>query len=884
MRWLPTILFLFTLFAARAQELFPVLHLSTEEGLLQRSVTTIAEDQYGRIWFGGPGGLQFYGGNQVETVEALKGESILALHADEEWMLCLGISGFWRIRVSDLYLDAYPFTENDFRDAYFLADATVIVGTKGDTITIDGSHQQVTNTKRELPVEQEYLMAGDTLVNDRYTIFHQTAGKRERLFPFLCTSGVLMDENRLFLASYQGLISISRQAGNWQTKAYFEEFRVDCLFKDRSGNLWMGTAEDGLFLFHRNSFQLHFQSVIDPDGNEVPCWSFIPDGGSLYLATSAGLMDAQHPMKRNALLEQTVGLSVFSGCSAHGTLVLGTTQGIYTLSEEQGLKRTHFNANSALDNLIMQVLQVPTGFVAISKHSIIYLDQEGRVEQQKDYSTFLPSTYIMNMQPRVEGGWIAAATTGVYYLREDFSIEHSFDLDEARVFYQSTRHENAYWSASFDGGLYRELDGQMTAVPCPMDNLISITSADHHLWIFGLRGMLQRLDSAYIAYTPSNGFPTVEYAQNGLYVDPEGRIHQSAVGGFLRFNPEKLPADTVMPQLLLKQDQGQLETADVLPLAYDQSQLLLKPEPVLLAAKDHYALELQTDSGWNAIASYQTHAFPIDYGQQKLTVRLRNTYTGRVRQVSLVVQRAIPWWLTVWFKVVAAFGGVLLLVGCYFGWRFAKTRKLLRSEKSQRQVVEERLRISRELHDNIGARLTYIISSLDLEAHRQQEKNGLQNINGFARETMDQLRETIWAVGNQAIFLSEFVHRVQQYVDRSDELAAAGIVLEQSHYPDFSLTPVETINYYRVIQEALNNAVKYAQATHVVVHISVEEQQICLSVKDDGRGFDLNNAARGAGLTNMRVRTEESGGVFEMNSAEGAGTQISIRFLIREQV
>jgi two-component system NarL family sensor kinase len=89
--------------------------------------------------------------------------------------------------------------------------------------------------------------------------------------------------------------------------------------------------------------------------------------------------------------------------------------------------------------------------------------------------------------------------------------------------------------------------------------------------------------------------------------------------------------------------------------------------------------------------------------------------------------------------------------------------------------------------------------------------------------------------------------------------------------------------FYRLLQEALANVLKHARALEVNVALAFEAEVVRLSVRDDGVGFSVDGAEPGYGLKNMRARAEELGGSFEISSAPGEGTCVSVTLPRREE-
>ncbi|RDY59272.1 tetratricopeptide repeat-containing sensor histidine kinase [Flagellimonas nanhaiensis] len=203
---------------------------------------------------------------------------------------------------------------------------------------------------------------------------------------------------------------------------------------------------------------------------------------------------------------------------------------------------------------------------------------------------------------------------------------------------------------------------------------------------------------------------------------------------------------------------------------------------------------------------------------------------------------------------------------------------------AKNRLQEERLRISRELHDNIGAQLTFIISSLDnmkmtLPSEEGVLNNKLNEVSDFARDTIVELRDTIWAMNKGSINLADLKIRIANFIEKA-ELTT----LKTEFNFDFSedaealtFSSSKGISIYRVIQEALNNAIKHSGADHVKVNFSGVGKKLSITVEDDGNGFDMNKVDKGNGLMNMKKRALEIAGELQVNSDRQKGTVIQLK-------
>ncbi len=203
--------------------------------------------------------------------------------------------------------------------------------------------------------------------------------------------------------------------------------------------------------------------------------------------------------------------------------------------------------------------------------------------------------------------------------------------------------------------------------------------------------------------------------------------------------------------------------------------------------------------------------------------------------------------------------------------------------ETQNQLQEQRLSISRDLHDNIGAQLTFIISSVDnikyaFDIQNEKLDNKLHNISNFAKSTIVELRDTIWAMNSNEISVEDLRARISNFIEKAktakEDVDFQFTVDEQ--LLDLKLNSVFGMNVYRVLQEAINNTVKYANPTQVSIHFSEVDGKVKIKIMDNGVGFDIDNITKGNGLLNMQKRIESIGGIFKLQSELEKGTTISI--------
>jgi signal transduction histidine kinase len=236
------------------------------------------------------------------------------------------------------------------------------------------------------------------------------------------------------------------------------------------------------------------------------------------------------------------------------------------------------------------------------------------------------------------------------------------------------------------------------------------------------------------------------------------------------------------------------------------------------------------------------------------------------------------------FYILCAIAVGGLLVAWHLS-RLSTLRRVQQLEQAQ-LLYNERSRIAKDLHDDLGANLTGIALQLELsrrEIPSPPVRQQLENAIGSIRSLIDGMREVVWSLDPECDSLESFCAYVCQ---RAEEfLEAAGLRhrfdMPQS-IPAMTLTAENRHHLLLIVREALNNVVKHAQATEVHLRLAIDERSLDLVITDNGIGFtpppEPENGGSGCGLLNMLQRVEALGGAFAIASAPDQGTRITCAF------
>jgi len=271
-------------------------------------------------------------------------------------------------------------------------------------------------------------------------------------------------------------------------------------------------------------------------------------------------------------------------------------------------------------------------------------------------------------------------------------------------------------------------------------------------------------------------------------------------------------------------------------------------------------------------------------GDYQFQVKTFNAMGIPVAQRSIRIVVYPPYWMRPWFW------GLLVL--CFVAITVFFSRMVIRKrvEKhiakiEQANAIErERLRIARNIHDDLGARLTHIslISSGadNGEQTTEQFKHLLGKVSVMTRDLVSSLYETVWTVDPQNDSVPHLFHYLAQI---SESLCqAAGIRCHVSVPPVISPRFVSSglrHSVSLVMKEALHNAVKHSGAKEIRARFSEEGSVLSFELSDDGHGFDVNASQSGFGLGSMAGRAREVGGDLKITSSP-LGTKIELKVQI----
>lgn len=202
-----------------------------------------------------------------------------------------------------------------------------------------------------------------------------------------------------------------------------------------------------------------------------------------------------------------------------------------------------------------------------------------------------------------------------------------------------------------------------------------------------------------------------------------------------------------------------------------------------------------------------------------------------------------------------------------------------RGIKQKLKEVEMRNQLSSDLHDDIGSSLSSILLLSNMAAQngsdRQMNEQLLKKINSNAKEVIDRMSDIVWSMNPRFDEGESLRERIENYVTSLKELTSVAICVNIDNKIDQQHFTMELRkNIFLIIKEAINNALKYANAANIILAFMADDKNFALTIQDDGKGFNKAETMPGNGFETMVTRAKASHGACDITSAPGKGTLV----------
>jgi signal transduction histidine kinase len=417
------------------------------------------------------------------------------------------------------------------------------------------------------------------------------------------------------------------------------------------------------------------------------------------------------------------------------------------------------------------------------------------------------------------------------------------------------------------------------------------------IWCSSNKGIFKiKADNSILQLKKEDGLQENEFNTNVVARAEDGELFFGGVNGVSSFYPAAISSfrekiNLFITNIRINNEEAYKDRAvwsiQNIRLPYDQNSLAFDFVAMANNNPGQYSYQYRMegmDKAWIQNSDLQTVRYNLPPGRyvfQVYAARFFDRDAKPMKEIRIIITP--PFWKSWWFilgMIILAMGAVYFSVNRYNKRRYEK--KLLQLE-AEHKVQLEKERISRDLHDSIGAYANAVLYNTELlqqepgESERQELMNDLR----FAsKDIITSLRETIWALKKENYTPQECLLRIKNFVQPFTRYYQHIQFRIEGDASDKKVLDHNTaLNLVRLVQEAVNNAIKHGSPTWIVVKSKEEGGRWMLSVENDGKGFDyetIKDMAQGNGLANMKQRADESGFQFSLRSEPGQGTKIQL--------
>jgi ligand-binding sensor domain-containing protein/two-component sensor histidine kinase len=411
-----------------------------------------------------------------------------------------------------------------------------------------------------------------------------------------------------------------------------------------------------------------------------------------------------------------------------------------------------------------------------------------------------------------------------------------------------------------------------------------------NLWLTTTKGMvkfnyldkqIQHLDMQ--PYTSHLNF------RNLFYYDDISVLKVNAGENIINLNPKSFPGNGVKPKLYISQlkifnqeivpyPHSNDEYSNLLDKAISFTEKLYLPYSANFISFEFTAVDYESDgdinyayrllglhSDWMNIGKLRyanfTYLKPGNYTLQVKAINSNGVWSDP--PVELHINKDAPFWLRWWFVSLVI---LVLLVSIYLIHSFRVNRVL--------QLERIRLKLARDLHDDIGSSLTKISLFADLintDNVNQQQQAILAKIANIGRETLKSLGEIVWHLDIRNDTMAHLLSKIQDHAYEVFKEKNMNFYISKENLDlDYRMDSIKRQHLYLICKEAINNILKHSNGNNVTFHLEKIRGRFYLSIHDDGTHKTISEKeTNGYGLENMKYRAEALNGEFYVSGKKG---------------
>lgn len=418
-----------------------------------------------------------------------------------------------------------------------------------------------------------------------------------------------------------------------------------------------------------------------------------------------------------------------------------------------------------------------------------------------------------------------------------------------------------------------------------------------YLWCSTNKGIFRlNKDNSVFQLKKEDGLQESEFNTNVVAKSDDGEVFFGGVNGVSSFYPSAISVHEENLNLLFTnikinntddlKDSAAWNISNI-SLAHDKNSLSFDFIATGNSNPEQYVYQYRMkgiDKQWMQNNDLQTVRYflpPGHYIFQIYASRFFDKDAKPIKEISITIHP--PFWKTWWFRLGLGVLIVSLLSYAINQRNKRKYAKKLQQLENERQIKMERERISKDLHDSLGAYANAVLYNIELlEKEKAEEKRSelIADLKFASKDIITSLRETVWALKKEKYTAEECLVRIRNFIQPlARYYGHIHFQVEGESAPVMELPYTKALNLVRIVQEAVSNSIKHAHPGNIIISSLVTDNRWSLTVSDDGKGFNYITAKQmeqGNGLNNMYQRSVESGFEFVIKSRENEGTTITI--------
>jgi ligand-binding sensor domain-containing protein/signal transduction histidine kinase len=722
---------------------------------------------------------------------------------------------------------------------------------------------------------------------------------------------------RLWIGTLSGGLYFSDAQGQWQrvrANPSLSEGNVSCLMQDSQDEIWVGTVGDGLYRITRQPISIVSLEPREQTAATVQSTCVAHDG-SVWIGTDGGgLYRCQNGKAANwgTPLNPT---DLFISCvleDRHTNLWLGTASGLLRLEDKRFVP---VQGPRELSHRVMAIYEDRLGRLWLGT-TLELIRKAGDQFKVYHLARDQASCDIRSIVEANNGDiWAGTLDQGLFVLRGgkdgDFRAVDDFPAVSARAMICDA--DGTLWIGSWGEGLFRFSDGKFARFSSedglPRDKILSIVPDDAgDLWMSSDNGIFGIKRQTLEYYARDNSPPLLcqrlslaqgltNRACSGLGQPvgaraPDGRLWFPNVEGVAVLNPELAAGLRSNPDVFIESILADGTEMTLPPSGEFRAPSSIRRFEFSFASPDpaqtkdlRFRHKLEgMDEHWREAGNEQVaHYSQLPPGKYEFHVAVAGSDGHWHESSRFFAFRVVPRiWEIRWVQVLAS-ALLISAIGASVAWnQRRKLRLKLERMELQQSLEQERRRIARDLHDELGARLTSIALQGDL-AMRGEEipaaaKIEIGSLAARVRQLINATDEVIWTTDPGNDLLPNLVEFLCDYIERF--LTPAGIRYRLDVPSDLPPLPVQSQTRHQflmAVKETLNNTVRHSGAKLLMVQLTILDDTLSLVISDNGAGFDVEHSRSGGnGLVNIRNRMSSVNGRAEIISTPGSGTTTTL--------